>query len=237
MGYGGGEVYQYISSDDFWIFVNRLQPPSWNLNGIHLATSYTLNMDRVHNTSWNLAVGGIYTLDMFFAHRGIWTGPLSHDPTLEIQLPQVVLCNALSSGILTVNFLPDFASSYSGAPGNYLKQLGSAVLSGAPMNALNLTSINQPSFAGAVWFQAQQAGSYSPVLLKVLQGFQATFYFQYTAVTSTTTNPRGFAFVLQNSGPLALGTDGSGLGYAGIPLSVAVEFDSYQVCFSFKTRL
>jgi fibro-slime domain-containing protein len=226
MGYNGGEIYTYISSDDYWIFVNRLQPPNWNLNGIHLATTYILNMDTVSNTTWKLTIGNIYTLDMFYAHRGAWTGPLSHDPTLEIQLPKVVLCNALSSGILSINFFPDFSTSYGGGtgPANRLGLSGSAKLSGS---SLQLTQVAFPSFAGSAWYAEQQAGVFKPVLLKVLQGFQSTFFFQYTGISGVG-SPRGFAFVMQNSAPGALGTDGSGLGYNGIPLSVAVEFDSFQ---------
>jgi fibro-slime domain-containing protein len=224
MGYLGGEVYTYQSSDDMWLFVNRIQPPNWNLNGIHGILSYTLVMDTVRNTTWRLALGGIYPCDIFYAHRGAWTGPLTHDPTLQLQLPRVVLCNALSSGILTVDFTPNFQTSYASAASNRIKLLGSASISG---QNLKLTDVNQPSFAGAAWFQSLQAGSYSPDLLKVLQGFQATFNFIYSGNVGGN-NPRGFAFVLQNSGPSALGTDGSGLGYAGIPLSVAIEFDSFR---------
>jgi Legume lectin domain len=35
----------------------------------------------------------------------------------------------------------------------------------------------------------------------------------------------GFTFTIQNAGPTALGGDGSGLGYVGIPKSVALKFD------------
>lgn len=41
----------------------------------------------------------------------------------------------------------------------------------------------------------------------------------------------GFAFVIQGASDVAIGQDGSGLGYAGIPNSIAFEFDTYQNIF------
>jgi peptide-N4-(N-acetyl-beta-glucosaminyl)asparagine amidase len=38
----------------------------------------------------------------------------------------------------------------------------------------------------------------------------------------------GFAFVIQNDSPTALGSNGGGLGYGGIPNSLAIEFDTWQ---------
>ena len=38
----------------------------------------------------------------------------------------------------------------------------------------------------------------------------------------------GFTFVIQNAGPTALGADGGGLGFLGIPHSVAVKFDLHN---------
>jgi len=56
-----------------------------------------------------------------------------------------------------------------------------------------------------------------------VQAFTTDFSFQLT-------NPSGdgIAFVLQNTGTIALGASGSGLGYAGIGTSVAVKFDLYN---------
>lgn len=38
----------------------------------------------------------------------------------------------------------------------------------------------------------------------------------------------GYAFVIQNSDSMALGTGGSGMGYEGIPRSLAIEFDLFS---------
>jgi hypothetical protein len=83
--------------------------------------------------------------------------------------------------------------------------------------------------------QENQAGSVfftEKVALK--DGFEATFGFQITGMTDGDAD--GLAFVIQNSGPKALGSEGSGLGYGvsaddeeGIPRSLAIEFDTFNL--------
>ena len=52
-----------------------------------------------------------------------------------------------------------------------------------------------------------------------VQAFESNFTFQLTQPVAD-----GFTFTLQGLGPTAIGLSGSGLGYAGIPTSVAVKF-------------
>ena len=56
-----------------------------------------------------------------------------------------------------------------------------------------------------------------------IQSFTTDFTFQLS-------NPAadGITFTIQNVGPNALGVEGGGLGYAGIPESVAIKFDLYN---------
>ncbi len=56
-----------------------------------------------------------------------------------------------------------------------------------------------------------------------IQYFTTNFTFQLS-------NPAadGITFTIQNNGPTALGTHGGGLGYAGIPNSVAIKFDLFN---------
>ena len=56
-----------------------------------------------------------------------------------------------------------------------------------------------------------------------VQTFTTDFTFQLTDAQAD-----GFAFVIQNAGPAALGADGGGLGYLGIPQSVALKFDLFN---------
>jgi len=79
---------------------------------------------------------------------------------------------------------------------------------------LRLTS-NSVSQAGSAWYDLKQ---------NVSGGFSTFFEFQITAPGGGD----GFAFVIQNNGTSSLGGAGSGMGYDGIPKSLAIEFDTYQ---------
>ncbi len=85
--------------------------------------------------------------------------------------------------------------------------------------------------SGAAWFSDKQP---------VASGFETTFQFQLTHQGGLGHGADGFAFVLQNSGPEALGGRGSAGGFAvedpdfhhhrgtAIPWSIAVFFDTYR---------
>ena len=73
----------------------------------------------------------------------------------------------------------------------------------------------------------------------VLNGFETTFQFQLTEQGGLGKGADGFAFVLQNAGPDALAGRGSSGGWAlgdgfgdrqrpGIPLSIAIFFDTFK---------
>ena len=106
-------------------------------------------------------------------------------------------------------------------PVNYAAGFTSAaglVFIGSPTlinNALQLSGARAGVQNTAVW-------STTPVNV---QSFTTDFYFQETAATGY-----GFTFALQNApaGLNALGNAGGGLGYQGIPSSVAVKFDLYD---------
>jgi hypothetical protein len=55
-----------------------------------------------------------------------------------------------------------------------------------------------------------------------------TSAFDFVATKSSQTPSAGMTFVIQNAGPTALGSGGGGLGYAGIPNSVAIKFDYWN---------
>jgi len=107
-----------------------------------------------------------------------------------------------------------------------LSIVGDAAVSG---KALRLTPAKGDR-SGAVWFREKQG---------VASGFETTFQFQLTHQGGLGHGADGFAFVIQNSGPEALGGRGSAGGFAvsdpeyrhrekPIPWSIAVFFDTYR---------
>jgi hypothetical protein len=116
---------------------------------------------------------------------------------------------------------PDFGSL------TQLSLVGSASQEG---RVLRLTP-SQHDVAGAAWFRDKQP---------VGGGFESVFQFRLTEQGGLGGGADGFAFVLQNSGPSALGGLGSGGGFAfgegsldggatiGIPQSIAVFFDTFR---------
>jgi hypothetical protein len=69
--------------------------------------------------------------------------------------------------------------------------------------------------------EASSAWFYQPVNV---QAFTTTFEFQ---LSNTVNGANGMTFTIQGENLAALGNSGSGLGYQGIPSSVAVKFDFY----------
>src|SRR5947209_10077913 len=72
----------------------------------------------------------------------------------------------------------------------------------------------------------QTGSAYFATPQDISQGFDTTFDFQLTNGTQPPAD--GFTFVLQSSGPTAIGQGGGGLGYQAMPgTSAAVKFDVY----------
>lgn len=101
---------------------------------------------------------------------------------------------------------PDFTSV------GGLNLVGSTLQS---VDVLQLTSAAHLQ-AGAAWFVEKQ---------HIQNGFETTFTFWISGDGAD-----GFAFVIQNYSDSALGANGSGLGYQGVPNSLAVEFDTWRNC-------
>jgi Bacterial lectin/Domain of unknown function DUF11 len=135
------------------------------------------------------------------------------------------------------NYSPDFTSNKNclalNGPSGSTQFTSSQLVTGASPTVLQLTN-STGNQVGSAWYTTPQA---------VENGFTTTFSFQFNNPSATPAD--GIAFVIQNSssGTSAIGyTGGNGgaLGYgdadsstnpntgAGIPNSVAIEFDSFQ---------
>ncbi|MCX7880197.1 MAG: T9SS type A sorting domain-containing protein [Ignavibacteria bacterium] len=79
--------------------------------------------------------------------------------------------------------------------------------------------------AGAVWYRD---------LVPVVSGFKTEFSFRVREGSNnncedgSTPGADGLAFVVQNFMPVAVGNYGGGIGYSGLPNSVAIEFDLFS---------
>ena len=111
----------------------------------------------------------------------------------------------IDTGVSSINFSSGFA-------GGGMDLNGSAKLNGS---ALELTDGGGGEAASA-WYQ----------VLANIQTFSTDFTFQTTPGTNPTAD--GFTFAIQGGHPVAIGLSGVGLGYQGIPSSVAVKFDLYS---------
>lgn len=76
----------------------------------------------------------------------------------------------------------------------------------------------------------EASSGWYPNELNVAAGFSTTFTFQISPGFNGNRNiADGLAFVIQaGNGTTALGAGGGGIGYDGIPNSIAIEFDTYQ---------
>ncbi len=110
----------------------------------------------------------------------------------------------IQSGGTAINFGAGFSSPQG------LTFNGSAAA--ANNNQIELTN-GGPNQGGSVFWN-------SPINV---QAFTTNFEFQIANAQGN-----GFTFTIQNVGPTALGGDSSGLGYGGIPKSIAVKFNFYN---------
>jgi len=132
----------------------------------------------------------------------------SFQPRVPCAVEHLELRTLLSAADAGISF-PDFQS----VQGLYLN--------GNAANAGTVLRLTPASFAqgGSAWDATKQA---------VQQSFQSTFRFQMTNVGGTVgAGGDGFAFVIQNASPTALGGLGEYIGFGGIPNSLAVEFDTF----------
>ncbi len=145
-----------------------------------------------------------------------YTGPVSVGTTETLSAIAVAsgLSNSpVASGLYTIDLGGVTSISFAnGFAAGGMNLLGSAKLNGS---SLELTD-GAGGEAAAAWYQVAAN----------IDSFVTDFTFQVTPGTNPTAD--GFTFTMQGNNSTALGLSGSGLGFAGIPSSVAVKFDLYS---------
>jgi len=145
-----------------------------------------------------------------------YTGPVSVGATETLSAIAVAsgLSNSpVASGLYTIELGGVTSINFSnGFAGGGMNLLGYAKLNGS---SLELTDGGRGE-AAAAWYQVEAN----------IDSFVTDFSFQITPGTNPTAD--GFTFTMQGNNSTALGQSGSGLGFAGIPSSVAVKFDLYS---------
>ncbi len=141
---------------------------------------------------------------------------------MKVGISRFVIVAAVAVLVLAGSVAPVLAQSPSFSDFSSttnLRRNGNAVIFNG--NVLRLTPA-ATSQSGSAWFN---------VLQPVTGGFTTTFTFQISNTNPASPNfpADGIAFVIQNAaaGTAALGGGGGGIGYDGIPNSLAVEFDTY----------
>ena len=145
---------------------------------------------------------------------------------MKVGISRFVIVAAVAVLVLAGSVAPVLAQSpnfsdFSSAANLTLKGDAAAPFNNGTSNVLRLTPAETDK-KGSAWFN---------VLQPVAGGFTTTFTFQITDHNPTENNfpADGLAFVIQNAaaGTAALGGGGGGIGYDGIPNSLAVEFDTF----------
>lgn len=129
------------------------------------------------------------------------------------------ILSAVAASCISAGAMADFSYAFLfGEPGDITK-VGSCIYTTGLYNDYRLTTDEDQ--AGALWHQSKQ---------QVSGGFTTTFAFRIEPGPTNNIEGDGFAFVLHDSPDedSALGSGGSGIGYAGIVRCIAVEFDTFS---------
>jgi Legume lectin domain/Chitobiase/beta-hexosaminidase C-terminal domain len=141
-----------------------------------------------------------------------YTGPIAVDSTETLEAVAVV-GDPTTSAVARATYV--IGSPYISYPRGGFKASSFNLNGGAAITSGGLLQLTDGGGdqGRSAWFAAKV-----PV-----QTFTTDFTFQLTDAEAD-----GFAFVIQNAGSTALGADGGGLGYWGIPHSLAIKFDLYN---------
>ena len=202
---------QSIVSTAVFNFTSQTAPVNFSPAGGSFGSAQTVTLSDA-DTSAKI----YYTTDGSTpsASSTLYTGPIQVTVSKTIKAiaidPALQNSNVTSAAYIiqvggnTINFANGFSTTAG------LQFNGSAVASNDTRLQLTDGGLNE---AGSVFWNA-------PINI---QAFTTTFQFQLSNAQAN-----GFTFTIQNNAPTALGGSASGLGYGGIPKSVAVKFNFYN---------
>jgi hypothetical protein len=212
----------YTVSTDMWTSANTIYSKNQGMTD-----QFILRFDEELNPDWATYIGGKsndYGKDVFLKNNIIYSVGWTQSDNLPITSDsyQNKYNSALDGYILVINNgCKNYFSLSSVKDFGMLSLVGNAF---AKAKSIILTN-DLNNQIGSVWHNLQ---------FSVKNSFEVTFSFR-------TLNPKklvnsgdtpfpgadGIAFVIQNNSYKALGGDGGRIGYAGIPNSLAVEYDMY----------
>ncbi|HEX6737123.1 MAG TPA: choice-of-anchor D domain-containing protein, partial [Vicinamibacteria bacterium] len=199
-----GSVEAGAASAPQAVTVTNNGPGPLTLGGIATEGDFTQSND----CGASLAEGASCTVSLSFAPAAAGTRQgllvLTDDAFNGAQRARLI-GTGLQAGVPAV---VDFRAGFAGGPTGLQLNNGAAVVDGRLRITTNTTGL------------ARSAFTVRPVNVA---SFNADFTFQNSNATAD-----GFTFALQRSAPTALGASGGGLGYAGIPGSIAVKFDIFS---------
>lgn len=111
------------------------------------------------------------------------------------------------------------ASAWAGFTFSNFVLVGGLALNGVATNSGSVLRLSSPERqgAGSAWYTAPQ---------DISAGFTTTFDFRITPAPGSPGGD-GLVLVIQAAGTTAIGLPGRGIGYSGIPKSVAIEWDTW----------
>jgi hypothetical protein len=218
-GVTGGELFVFMNSTLVLSITNNVLLQS--LNVTHLQQNQvSITSQQIRQAIGTYKGDGTkadtYNIDIFYTHRSVTNSGF------YMQFANSTACSAISvlrdpnyADLLKSAVVFDYAPR--AGPVNSTQTLWNpqqwttSAATTVTETYMQLITSAATSTSGTAWYKDK---------LKILAGFEVTFTFRMS------TQATGLAFVIQDHSPTARGSDGAGMGYAGLYRTIAIEFDA-----------